>query len=617
MIQTCFLSVYRATTVTGVPCNKGFLCQWVFVKAGDWESKFKDTQVDEAESTLKEALSLNYEEARALLGRLEYQRENFDAALQVFQGIDITGLTPRMITAILERTRQRKSRPKGNNMLPDVMTMHSVSLLLEAILLKAKSLEELWRYIDPAKKCKLQEISHKALELLPNLWTKAGFLDEAITAYRHALGKPWNLEPQLLADMQKDLAAMLLYGGVEASLLPQMQLRGPTMPRTDQVEQILPGIYNRAERWYFLALCYSAAGLTGAALNILMKVSGSSEAKHKPHFPSFLLGAKLCSEDPIYAHEGIKFSRKVIDIAKHQNDHFLGVGHKFLGVCYGVAARFSVLDSERVVLQKKSLNSLNHAVAKRIDDPEVMFSLGLENAMQRNLDATFDNAMMYADMMAGSSGRGWQLLDLIVSAQQQFKDAETIEQPKQSTETYRIFLALIEAQKEIQLEAKNFDLAKIFRQEASIENNLEMAAWQDLATVYAKLGSLPDAETCVTKAKSIEFFSPRSWHTTGKWFEARSLSKEALVSFSISLSIEPGYVPSTVSTAELLLKLGKQSFPIARSFLMNFLLLEPTNHDAWFNLGLLSKMEGSLPQAAEFFQAAHELKLSAPVQSYI
>lgn len=30
-------------------------------RTGDWESKLEDTQVDEAESTLKEALSLNYE----------------------------------------------------------------------------------------------------------------------------------------------------------------------------------------------------------------------------------------------------------------------------------------------------------------------------------------------------------------------------------------------------------------------------------------------------------------------------------------------------------------------------------------------------------------------------
>lgn len=93
-------------------------------------------------------LHLNaFQEARALLGRLEYQRGNFDAALQVFQGIDIKSLTPRMTKAIVERTRQRKPRSKGYVVPPGTMSMHSVSLLVEAILLKARSLEELGRYI--------------------------------------------------------------------------------------------------------------------------------------------------------------------------------------------------------------------------------------------------------------------------------------------------------------------------------------------------------------------------------------------------------------------------------------------------------------------------------------
>lgn len=81
-----------------------------------------------------------------MLGRLEFQRGNFDAALQVFQGIDISALTPRMIRAIAERTKQRKPRSKSDNVLPNLMSMHSVSLLFEAILLKAKSLEELDRH---------------------------------------------------------------------------------------------------------------------------------------------------------------------------------------------------------------------------------------------------------------------------------------------------------------------------------------------------------------------------------------------------------------------------------------------------------------------------------------
>ncbi|KAG4382458.1 hypothetical protein JHK82_039217 [Glycine max] len=685
--------------------TRDFSASGLSSRTGDWESKFDETQVEDVESTLKEALSLNYEEARALLGRLEYQRGNFDAALQVFEGIDIRALAPRMIRAIAERIKQRKPRSKVDNGLPNVMSMHSVSLLLEAILLKSKSLEELGRYTEAAKECriavdtvesalpngmpegigeacKLQEMFHRALELLPNLWIKAGLPDEAVTAYRRALVKPWNLEPRRLACVQKDLATTLLYGGVEVNLPPQLQVNGLTTPMSgteeaillllilsgkmalqeidwdpeimdnltfslsitgmfeslaDHVEKILPGVYDRAERWYFLALCYSAAGQNDIALNLLRKACGSSEAKHRPHFPSFLFGAKLYSLNPNHAREGIKLSQEVIDLAKHQNKHFLGQGQKFLGICHGAAARTSVLDSERIIFQRESLKFLSDAALNGNNDPEVMFSLGLENAIQRNLNAAYDNIMIYSDMMAGSSRRGWQLLALIVSAQQRFQDAKTIvdfaldeagsidqlellrlkavlqitqQQPKQAIETYRILLAVIEARKEHWLQAKTF------RHEALTEQKLEMEAWQDLATIYADISSFLDAKACVDKAQLIEFFSPRSWHITGLLFEAQSLHKEAFVSFSVSLSIEPDYIPSIISTAKLLLKLGMQSLPIARSFLMNALRLDPTNHDAWFNLGLVSKMEGSLQQAADCFQAAYELKLSAPVQKF-
>ena len=63
----------------------------------------------------------------------------------MFHGIDIRGLTPRMTRAIVERTWQRKPRTKGDIISTQEMSMHSVSLLLEAILLKAKSLDELGR----------------------------------------------------------------------------------------------------------------------------------------------------------------------------------------------------------------------------------------------------------------------------------------------------------------------------------------------------------------------------------------------------------------------------------------------------------------------------------------
>ncbi|KAJ0086140.1 hypothetical protein Patl1_08819 [Pistacia atlantica] len=535
--------------------------------------------------------------------------------------------------------------------------------------------------------CKLQEIFHKALELLPHLWIKAGFLEEAIIAYRRVLVKPWNLDPQKLASVQKDLAATLLYGGVEASLPSEVQEWGPTVPENnieeaillllilmekvackkikwdaeimdhltyalsvtgqfellaEYVEQAFPGVYNRAERWYFLALCYSAAGQDETALNLLEKIFGHSEAKHKPHIPAFLLGAELCSRDPKHAHEGIKFARKVIDCTSHQNERFTVQAQKFLGMCYGNAARKSISDSERVFFHKESLNCLNCASLNGKEDPEMMYNLGLEHAVQRNLDMAFDNALMFSDTVVGNTVKGWKLLALILSAEQRLKDAETIvdfafdeggkmdqlellrlkavlqiaqEHPKQAIETYRMLLAMIQAQRE--LHSKNLDEAKYFSTEVLTGKNLEIAAWQDLSAIYVKLESWADAEVCAEKAKSIEFYSPSSWHRTGMLLEAQSLHKEALVSFSISLSIEPDYVPSIVSTAEILMKLGGQSLPIARSFLMNALRLDPTNHDAWMNLGLISKMEGSFQQAADYFQAAYELKLSTPVQSFV
>ncbi|XP_059279437.1 protein NPGR1 [Lycium ferocissimum] len=669
----------------------------------DWDSKIDDAQVDEVESTLKEALSLNYEEARALLGRLEYQRGNYDAALQVFQGIDIRTLSSRMSKAIAERTRPLKPRSKSDVVPAGVMSLHSVSLLLEAILLKAKSLEELSRIKDAAKECKmildvvdsalpngilkgisedckLLEMFHKALELLPKLWIQAGYLDEAVLAYRRALVKPWNLDPQKLASIQKDLASTLLFGGVEVEVPAQFQVWGLTAPKSnleeailllavlmskmlngqigwdseimsyltfaltisgnfesvaDLIEQVIPGVYTRAERWYLLALCYSAAGQNDTALNLVKKISGCSEANQEPHVPSLLLGAKLCSQDLQQAHEGINFAREVINnLAKNQNEHFLVQAHKLLGVCYGNAARVSLSDFERNFCQREALAALNSAftVCKE-DDPEILLSLGLENAIQRNLTRAFNNVMRYSEMSGGSTAKAWKLLALVVSAEQRFKDAEAIvdlaldetgqvdqmenlrlkavlqisqQQPKQAIETYRVLLTLIQAQKE---SATN--------DEVTSQRRLEVEAWLDLAGLYTDLESWRDAELCINRAKAIRFFCPRRWHATGALFQAKARHKEALVAFSVSLSIEPDYIPSIVSTAKVLVKTGNDAVPIARSFLMNALRLEPTNHEAWFNLGMLAKMEGLVQQAADFFQAAHELKLSAPVQSFV
>lgn len=84
------------------------------------------------------------QEARALLGRYEYQKGNLVAALHVFEGIDISVVTPKIKIA-LSSNRQRRKKHSQNHAEPE-MSIHAVALLFEAVFLKAKSLQVLQRF---------------------------------------------------------------------------------------------------------------------------------------------------------------------------------------------------------------------------------------------------------------------------------------------------------------------------------------------------------------------------------------------------------------------------------------------------------------------------------------
>ncbi|XP_057862240.2 protein NPGR1 [Cryptomeria japonica] len=670
-------------------------------RTGDADFRFDEGGIEEAESSLREALSLNYEEARALLGRLEYQRGNVEAALQVFEGIDMNRITSKMRQAISERVQSRKIRSRnGSN---HTMSMHAVSLLLESILLKAKSLQELGLAKEAAQECKIiletvepalpyglpeasevdlkvKENVSKAAELLPELWKQAGMFHEAIAAYRRALFNPWCLDSERSARIQKEFAIFLLYGGIEAGP-PSLglQVEGALVPRNnieeaillllillkkfvlkkiawdetimdhlsfalsisgqfetlaDKIEEVLPGIYNRSDRWYTLSLCYSAAGRYETALNLLRKCLGPSE---KPdYYPALLLAAKLCGKSSQYACEGVNFARRALESTDYENRHMKGVANHLLGIALGKQARSVVYDSERAQIQREALTTLEKAATIETRDPEIMFNLGLENAGQRNLDVALRCTKKFLDMVAGASVKGWRLLTLVLSAQKRLSDAVLIidaaldetgkwergellhskaklqiakGQTMHAIETYKQLLALVQAQRKT-LRAGNW------KHKGGDNRAVELEAWQELAYVYTSLGQWSDGDLCLDRATGIKLHSSINWHARGKLYEAQGLYKEALIAFSKSLAVEPDHVPSLISTAAVLRELGEKSLPVARSFLADALRLDPTNHIAWFNLGMVHKMEGSKQQAADCFQAACVLEQSAPVEKF-
>ncbi|KAG8389176.1 hypothetical protein BUALT_Bualt02G0201800 [Buddleja alternifolia] len=231
-------------------------------QAGETEMKPDTGNIEEAETSLRESGSLNYEEARALLGRYEYQKGNIEAALHVFEGIDIVAVTPKMKITLSKQGEVRKRRSSQNYATPP-MSIHAVSLLFEAIFLKAKSLQALGRYKEAAQSCsvildivesslpaglpenfgpdcKLQETINKAVELLPELWKLADSPREAILSYRRALLHHWNLDAQTTAKIQKGFAVFLLYSGAEA-IPPNLQSQMDTsfVPKNNIEEAIL------------------------------------------------------------------------------------------------------------------------------------------------------------------------------------------------------------------------------------------------------------------------------------------------------------------------------------------------------------------------------------------
>ncbi|XP_051126888.1 protein NPGR2-like isoform X2 [Andrographis paniculata] len=230
-------------------------------RAGEVETKVDTSNIEEAESSLRESGFLNYEEARALLGRLEYQKGNVEAALRVFEGIDIAAVIPRIKISVVRRCELPRRHSQSDN-VPQ-MSMHAVSLLIEAIFLKVKSLQALGRYTEAAQSCKvildtfetaipdglpenfasdckLMDTLSKAVELLPELWNLSYAPQEAILAYRRALLYQWNLDTETRSKIEKDFAIFLLYSGHDASP-PNLRLQreGSFVPKNNVEEAIL------------------------------------------------------------------------------------------------------------------------------------------------------------------------------------------------------------------------------------------------------------------------------------------------------------------------------------------------------------------------------------------
>lgn len=672
----------------------------ICMKTSEVEAKLDEGNIQEAESSLREGLSLNFEEARALLGRLEYQRGNVEAALHVFDGIDLQVAIQRLQPSFSEKQPSRKGRSRGDSQ--HAVSQHSASLVLEAIYLKAKSLQKLGRLNDAAHECKrvldavekifhqgipdvqvdnrLQDTVRQAVELLPELWKQAGCYHEAMSAYRRALLSQWNLDDDNCSRIQKAFAVFLMHSGVEAgppslaaqvdgSYVPKhnleeailllmilvrkfylgkivwdpsvlehltfaLSLCGQTSVLAKELEEIMPGVFHRVDRWNTLALCYSAAGQNKAALNLLRK------SLHKHEQPddliALLLAAKICSDDSHLATEGVGYAQRAITNAQGRNEHLKGVAIRMLGLCSGKQATISPSDFERSHLQSEALKLLDAAISLEKNNPDLLFELGMLYAEQRNLNTALRYAKRFIDGTGGSLLKGWRLLALILSAQRRFSEAEVVidaaldetakwEQgplhrlkaklktsqslPIDAIETYRYLLALVQAQR------KSFGPLRSVSQAGDDRVN-EYEVWHGLADLYYRLSHWKDMEVCLGKARELKQYSAEVLYTEGVMLQGRGKVEEAMSSYINALLLDPSYVRCKILIGALLSKRDSNALPVARSILSDALKIEPTNRMAWYYLGIIHRVDGRIADAADCFQAASMLEESDPIENF-
>ncbi|KAJ8899968.1 hypothetical protein K2173_019673 [Erythroxylum novogranatense] len=605
----------------------------VCMKTTDVEAKLDEGNIQEAESYLREGLSLNFEEARALLGRLEYQRGNVEGALRVFNGINLQAAT--------------QPQKRFTTYSSDILL-----LVLEAIYLKAKSLQKLGRLNDAATECKsvLDAVEKIFCQGIPDVQVDdrlqdtvslaAGCYQEAIAAYRSALLRQWNLDNDGCARIQKAFVVFLLHSGVEASP-PSLaaQIDGSYVPKHNleeailllmilnrkfclgkikwdpsimehltfalslcsqtsvlakQLEEIMPGVLHRVDRWNNLALCCYGSGQNKAALNLLQKSLHKHEALDD--LVALLLAAKICSEDSHLAAEGVGYARRAIRIAEGTDAHLKGVAIRILGLCLGKQTKVSSSDFERSSLQSQALKSLDDAIAFEKNNPDLIFELSVLYAEQRNLNAALHCAKQFTDATGGSVLKGWRFLALVLSAQQRFSESEVItdaaldETAKweqgpllrlkaklkssqslhtDAIENYRHLLALVQAQR------KSFTPSKSITQAEDDKVN-EFEVWHGLADLYSRLSHF---------GKMLRFL-------------------EALCAHINSFLLDTSYVPCKILMGALLSKMGA-----------NALLLEPTNRMAWYYLGMVHRDDGRISMPRICF-AASMLQESDPIECF-
>ncbi|GAB2294285.1 Protein npg1 [Dionaea muscipula] len=196
----------------------------IFMKTTEVEAMLDEGNIQDAEAAIRERLSINAEEARALLGQLEYLMGNFERALCVFDGVDLHA-NIQQLQPSLTRKPSKKASSRGSTDSELNVSQHAAGVVLVALYVKTKSLQKLGRFTEAANECKgildavesifqqgivdaqvdakLQETVSQAVELLPELRNGSVYHMKPLVLISRRSSTKWNLDNDRCSRIRK------------------------------------------------------------------------------------------------------------------------------------------------------------------------------------------------------------------------------------------------------------------------------------------------------------------------------------------------------------------------------------------------------------------------------
>ncbi|GJP75641.1 hypothetical protein CLOP_g6069 [Closterium sp. NIES-67] len=382
------------------------------------------------------------------------------------------------------------------------------------------------------------------------------------------------------------------------------------------------------------------------------------------HVPSLILASVICARRDTWSEEGVRYGERAVELAASSGPqrakalHALGVNLLLLSRNHYVSA------ARRELTLKRAVESLSQALEEDASSAAVMVDLALALAEQRHVSEALKVAKSALKAGGGQWLLTWQILALLLTCQQRFKDAEDMCRVGEAAikkagggaggggadggergEGARAALLVLRAK--VQLASGGAgeeggegeggagvdgsggvtvgvgDAVESLKQAmAAVQSRqkrgevggsvTEAAVWQSLAEAYLVGGRAVDADLCVAKCQTLDPYAADTWMVAGMLDGAKGRPQEALACYRSALAIDQWHAASKARLGALLLQMGGEWLHMAEVHLREVVSGDGFDARAWHVLGLVERGSGDVGAAAECFRRAMEAEETAP-----